>query len=84
VNRLKEQSKTIASLSAELASQRATASKALDKHQGWQKQLRDKLTEFRNERASWQIEAAKLRSALVELQMLAERQKDELAVVKNE
>jgi len=84
VNRIKEQAKTISTLTAELSQQRSEASQAQQKHVKWQKELRDKVSGFREERRNWQTEATSLRTDLQESQALVRRQGEELAGVKNE
>lgn len=84
MNRLKEQSKTIAALSADLQTQREEASAAKRKHTSWQEDLRRKNDAFRAERKQWQSDAGKLRQDMQELEATNRRQKDELAMVKNE
>lgn len=84
LNRLKEQSRIIDKISAELSQQRSDASQAQQKHLKWQEQLRDKLSSYREERKAWQSESAKVRGDLAEVKAIVSRQRDELAVVKNE
>lgn len=84
VNRIKEQAKTISTLTAELTQQRSEASQAQQKHVKWQKELRDKVSGFREERRNWQTEATSLRTDLQETQALVTQQREELAGVKNE
>jgi multidrug resistance efflux pump len=84
VNRIKEQSKTIQTLTADLSQQRTDASQAQQKHVKWQKELRDKVSGFREERRNWQAEATGLRADLQEVQAFASQQGEELAGVKNE
>ena len=84
MNRLKEQGKTIDKLNAELAQQRSEASQAQQKHTNWQNQLRERVAILREEKKEWQSDAARVRIELNEAQGLVQRQKDELALVKNE
>lgn len=84
VNRLKEQSKTIQTLTHDLTTQRAEATQAQQKHVKWQEQLRDKVSGFREERRNWMTEATQLRTELSEAQAAVRRLRDELATVKNE
>ena len=84
VNRLKEQSKTINSLTAELAAQKSEANQNHQKHIKWQEQLRDKLATYREERKVMQAELVDLRSKLSEYDSIIKRQHDELSKVKNE
>lgn len=84
MNRLKDQSKTIDSLTKELAQQRADATQAQNKHVKWQEQLRDKLATYREERKNHQVEAAKIKGELSELQLAFGKQKEEMATVRNE
>jgi len=84
VNRLKEQGKTIDKLNAELTQQRAEAAQAQQKHTNWQNQLRERLSVLREEKKEWQSDTARLRPELNEAQALVQRQKMELASVKNE
>lgn len=84
VNRLKEQDKTIKSLTAELSTHRTEASAAQQKHVKWQAQLRDKNTQLREERKTVSGEMDKLKGDLMDMEAVVARQKGELAVVKNE
>lgn len=84
VNRVKEQTKTIADLTAELSHQRAESSQAQAKHVKWQEQLRDKVSSFREERRQWQTEGTALKTDIAELKSTVQKQRDELAAVKNE
>lgn len=84
MNRIKEQTKTISTLTAQMSQHRADASQAQQKHVKWQEQLRDKVSGFREERRNWQTEASQLRSDLSEAQATIQRMRDELALVKNE
>lgn len=84
MNRLKEQGKTIETLTADLAQQRADASQAQQKHVKWQEQLREKLAANREERKTWQNEASRIRGELQEAKLALQRQQDEITVVKNE
>jgi chromosome segregation ATPase len=81
---LKDQTRNIASLTADLAQQRNEAFQAQQRHSKQHDHLYDKLAAFREEKRSWQTESARLRSELNEAQATAQRQKDELAAVKNE
>ncbi|KAK4684149.1 hypothetical protein P7C73_g6052, partial [Tremellales sp. Uapishka_1] len=83
VNRLKEQSKTITSLTDELAQQRLDTAEARRKHQNWQAGLREKIDKLKQEKKTWQEDAKDLRGELSEAQAVVERQKAELADVKN-
>ena len=84
MNRLKEQNKTIAGLTADLAQQRIEASQAQIKYTNWQQQLREKVAAFKEEKKDWQSDAARIRAELNEVTALVQRQKDELAIVRNE
>lgn len=84
MSRLKDQNKTIDTLTAELAQQRADATQAQNKHVKWQEQLREKLATYREERKTWQNDAARLRGELGEVKTAFEKQKEDLAGVKNE
>jgi hypothetical protein len=84
VNRLKEQAKTIATLTHDLTTQRSEATQAQQKHVKWQEQLRDKVSGFREERRNWMTEATALRTELAEAQVAAKEMRDELGTVKNE
>ncbi|BEI81141.1 hypothetical protein CcaverHIS002_0203010 [Cutaneotrichosporon cavernicola] len=84
VNRLKEQSKTIATLTHDLTTQRSESTQAQQKHVKWQEQLRDKVAGFREERRNWMTEATRLRTELAEGQAAAREMRDELGMVKNE
>jgi len=84
VNRLKEQSKTIEILTAELAQQRTDATQAQTKHVKWQEQLREKLATYREERKTWQAEATRIRGELGEAQLALQKQKEDIATIKNE
>lgn len=84
MNRLKEQDKTIKSLTAELSLHRAEASAAQQKHLKWQSQLRDKNNQLREERKTVSGEMDKLKGDLADAEQVVKRQKEELAGVKNE
>jgi multidrug resistance efflux pump len=84
VNRLKDQNKTIDNLTAELAQQRADATQAQSKHVKWQEQLREKLATYREERKTWQTESVRIRAELSESQVALQKQKEDIALVKNE
>ncbi|WVQ98752.1 hypothetical protein IAU59_005883 [Kwoniella sp. CBS 9459] len=84
VNRLKAQTQQIAELTAQLSQARTDGSQAQQKHVKWQIQLRDKVTAFREEKATWQSEAARIRADLSEANTTVQAQRDELAEVKNE
>ncbi len=81
---MKDQSKTIEGLTKELAQQRADATQAQNKHVKWQEQLRDKLANYREERKTWQNEAARIKGELSEVTMALQKQKEEMATVRNE
>ncbi|WWD15940.1 hypothetical protein CI109_100364 [Kwoniella shandongensis] len=81
---LHQQSKQIAALTSELSQSRTDASQAQQKHLKWQGQLRDKVASFREEKATWQTEAARIRGELSEARAAIKSQQEELAVVKNE
>jgi hypothetical protein len=83
-NRMKEQSFAIERLTADLTNQRKEAAQAQQKHSKWQEQLRDKLSAFREEKRIWLGESSSIRGDLAEAQTSVQRQKDELAHVKNE
>ncbi|KAL1406893.1 hypothetical protein Q8F55_006305 [Vanrija albida] len=83
LNKIKELTKTIATMTAELSQQRSEATQAQQKHVKWQEQLRDKVSSFREERRAWQTEATKIRSELSEANAMAKRLRDELAEVRN-
>nr|XP_019013554.1 uncharacterized protein I206_01624 [Kwoniella pini CBS 10737]OCF52335.1 hypothetical protein I206_01624 [Kwoniella pini CBS 10737] len=84
VNRLKAQTSQIAELTTQLSQARTDASLAQQKHVKWQTQLRDKIANFREEKATWQTEAARIRAELSEARATAAAQHEELAEVKNE
>ncbi len=84
MNRLKEQSKTIASLTADLSQRRTDALQAQTKHTNWQQQLRERVAALREEKKEWQTDTARIRGELTEAQATIQRQQDELAIVKNE
>ena len=84
MNRLKDQNKTIEGLTKELAQQRADATQAQNKHVKWQEQLREKLATYREERKTWQNEAARIKGDLSEAVMALQKQKDDIATIKNE
>lgn len=84
MNRLKDQNKTIDNLTAELAQQRADATQAQSKHVKWQEQLREKLATYREERKTWQTESVRIRAELSESQVALQKQKEDIALVKNE
>ncbi|EJT50732.1 hypothetical protein A1Q1_08138 [Trichosporon asahii var. asahii CBS 2479] len=67
-----------------LSHQRAESSQAQAKHVKWQEQLRDKVSSFREERRQWQTEGTALKSDIAELKSTVQKQRDELAQVKNE
>jgi chromosome segregation ATPase len=71
-------------LTADLSQQRMQASQAKHKHQNWQNQLHDKVATLREDKKDWQSDGARVRSELSEAQANVQRQKDELAIVKNE
>lgn len=84
VNKLKEQTHTIKTLTLELSQQRDHASAAQQKHVKWQEQLRDKVSGFREERRKWTTDATSMRTELAETQATVQKQREELATVKNE
>lgn len=81
---MKEQDKTIKSLTADLSAQRTEASAAQQKHLKWQAQLRDKNNQLREDRKSVSGQLDQLRTELSDATETVRRQKDELAIVKNE
>lgn len=83
LNKIKELTKTITTMTAELSQQRTEATQAQQKHVKWQEQLRDKVSGFREERRAWQTEATKIRSELSEANAMAKRLRDELAEARN-
>ncbi|WRT67160.1 uncharacterized protein IL334_004126 [Kwoniella shivajii] len=74
----------IADLSAQLSQARTEGTQNQSKHMIWQTQLRNKVAMFREEKASWQSEAARIRAELSEAHATAKAQREELAEVKNE
>jgi hypothetical protein len=83
-NRIKEERSARDALQNELAQHRRDAVQAQQKHSKWQESLREKLTTFRDEKLSWQNEAASIRTDRSNLETTVLRQKAELAQVKNE
>ncbi|WVR05217.1 hypothetical protein IAU60_002229 [Kwoniella sp. DSM 27419] len=71
-------------LHPQLSQARTDASQAQQKHVKWQGQLRDKVASFREEKATWQTEAARIRGQLSEAHATVQAQREELAEVKNE
>ncbi|KAK8869786.1 hypothetical protein IAR55_000354 [Kwoniella newhampshirensis] len=81
---LHQQTKQIGALTLELSQARTDASQAQQRHLKWQGQLREKVGSFREEKATWQSEAARIRGDLSEARAAIRSQQEELAVVKNE
>ncbi|RXK39505.1 hypothetical protein M231_03174 [Tremella mesenterica] len=84
VNHIKEQDKTISTLTEELSHQKMEASMAHQKHTKWQERLRDQVAALRDEKRGWQTQVSQLSSALADVRVVAQKQKEELAVIKNE
>lgn len=68
-NRLREYKAEVFRLQKEVKEQKEQALKVKNQYADWNKKLQDKIKEFRNEKNSWQTEAAAMRSAHKETQV---------------
>lgn len=81
---MKEQKSEIEILTNKLSKTQHEGSQAQQKHSKWQEQLRGKINTFRDDKWTWQTEAASIRTDRSNLETTVMRQKAELAQVKNE